>query len=605
MIKLTKANVDGDISKEEVKNALRTISEDQKHFSDVWQSRFISRLNEETRADLTMIPYALRNLTGYSIVEGGRSWKLSILVGDSSSITVTDDPFMTTKRGRIEESKISKNLTLFNLKNFLNYFSSLDENSALYFKPSGEFVGRITIPDIRNVLSIETENKKDSIGISFGGPHTKYIKYYVDGRNELLDRYTTGWLSVDLKSYAQQFQKGEKVVGNNTLFLDESKDRYKLTEALSDILLEGKGALVFIAKENEATRLLRAISDSQPYKGALIRDVPLRNLVKLLEVDGSLIVSPEGKILYSGAQVVMPKRKLETTKRGTRYSTFEFLTNKGYNTVMVSQQGQGEIRPRPTVVQQTRLLQIDDTSKDIKDGTKIDYSSALSKVSPYFAGDELTFFTSGFIPVKELLNFMKTGRIPTRGEVILEIGCGVGRLVQHFAPLYDKAVGVDISEEMVNISTRNLNYLKNIAIRKVTGDGTLNYPDKSFDLVYSYGTFGFVDNKTLNRYVGEVHRILKPEGSIVFQIPNYKSPIGLFHGTSGPLNLTSKELTIERLKLLISGNLDHPTEKSRLGVPRSKDYIRAMMDDKGFDNVRIERPSLMRIYYLVSGLKRE
>ena len=200
MIKLTKANMDGDISKEEVKNALRTTSEDQKHFSDVWQSRFISRLNEETRADLTMIPYALRNLTGYSIVEGGRSWKLSILVGDSSSITVTDDPFMTTKRGRIEESKISKNLTLFNLKNFLNYFSSLDENSALYFKPSGEFVGRITISDIRNVLSIETENKKDSIGISFGGPHTKYIKYYVDGRNELLDRYTTGWLSVDLKS---------------------------------------------------------------------------------------------------------------------------------------------------------------------------------------------------------------------------------------------------------------------------------------------------------------------------------------------------------------------------------------------------------------------
>lgn len=200
---------------------------------------------------------------------------------------------------------------------------------------------------------------------------------------------------------------------------------------------------------------------------------------------------------------------------------------------------------------------------------------------------------------------MKAGKIPTRGESILEIGCGVGRLVQHFAPLYERAIGLDVSEEMVSIAIRNLNYLKNITIQKVTGDGTLNYPDKSFDLVYSYGTFGFVDNKALNRYIEETHRILKQDGAIVFQIPNYRNPIGLFHGTSGPFNLTTKELTIERFKLLVSGNLKNPTEKSRLGVPRSEEYIKAMMDDKGFNNLRVERPSLMRIYYLVSGLKRE
>jgi len=92
-----------------------------------------------------------------------------------------------------------------------------------------------------------------------------------------------------------------------------------------------------------------------------------------------------------------------------------------------------------------------------------------------------------------------------KGEV-LEIGCGVGRLLR------EGYVGVDTSVEMLNIARQRTNN------RVVHNDGrTLPFDDESFDSVYSYLVFQHLPFSAFGGYKDEAYRVLRKGGLFVFQ----------------------------------------------------------------------------------------
>lgn len=103
-----------------------------------------------------------------------------------------------------------------------------------------------------------------------------------------------------------------------------------------------------------------------------------------------------------------------------------------------------------------------------------------------------------------------------RGQAV-EIGCGLGRICVALADHYDRVVGVDISQEMVD---RARAVVTHPAVSFEVGDGASLAPldDASTDLVVSFTVFQHIpDPQVIAAYVGEAARVLRPDGVFAFQ----------------------------------------------------------------------------------------
>lgn len=109
---------------------------------------------------------------------------------------------------------------------------------------------------------------------------------------------------------------------------------------------------------------------------------------------------------------------------------------------------------------------------------------------------------------------------PPKAKRILEIGCGLGRLL---IPLYDRGsehcVGVDASRSMVKAAQEFIGD-RNIQIPLCDGSGGLAFDlNGYFDWVFSIITFQHIpDTGSVKRYLEEAHRLLKHWGGLTFQV---------------------------------------------------------------------------------------
>jgi len=112
---------------------------------------------------------------------------------------------------------------------------------------------------------------------------------------------------------------------------------------------------------------------------------------------------------------------------------------------------------------------------------------------------------------------------------VLEIGCGVGRLMK------DGYYGIDISHEMIDIAKKR----KPNCHFKVNDGRTIPYSDNFFDFVYCVLVFQHIPLDAVLGYVEEVRRVLKTGGMFIFQYiegnedepfskHHYLSPSGFF-----------------------------------------------------------------------------
>jgi SAM-dependent methyltransferase len=103
---------------------------------------------------------------------------------------------------------------------------------------------------------------------------------------------------------------------------------------------------------------------------------------------------------------------------------------------------------------------------------------------------------------------------------VLEIGCGMGRLLRPLSERVAAAVGVDVSEEMLAKAREYCAGRPNVELHRTDGSGSLeSLGDASFDFVYSHIVFQHVPRKAwIQRYLHEAARVLRPGGILRVQV---------------------------------------------------------------------------------------
>jgi ubiquinone/menaquinone biosynthesis C-methylase UbiE len=110
--------------------------------------------------------------------------------------------------------------------------------------------------------------------------------------------------------------------------------------------------------------------------------------------------------------------------------------------------------------------------------------------------------------------------LPRSDAVVLEIGCGLGRIMQHLAGSYREVHGIDISSKMVEQGARRLAHLENLHFHHGNGYDLEPFANESFDLVYSALVFQHMPKTIAYNYLLEAKRVLRPGGLLSFQVPN-------------------------------------------------------------------------------------
>ena len=102
---------------------------------------------------------------------------------------------------------------------------------------------------------------------------------------------------------------------------------------------------------------------------------------------------------------------------------------------------------------------------------------------------------------------------------ILEIGCGIGRILIPMRKFFGNVTGIDISSEMVQLGQKYVSDIPNCNIVENNGTDLAEFSDNSFDFCYSFIVFQHIPEKQIvENYIKEVSRILKLGCLFRFQV---------------------------------------------------------------------------------------
>ena len=147
-----------------------------------------------------------------------------------------------------------------------------------------------------------------------------------------------------------------------------------------------------------------------------------------------------------------------------------------------------------------------------------------------------------------------------RESIVLEIGCGIGRLLRPMTDRFKELYGVDVAGGMITQGREWLKDIPNIYLFETDGKDLSIFPDNKFDLCFSYITFQHIPSKEVIRnYMHETFRVLKDKGIFKFQV----------HGIN-------RNMFRDRLKEFLR------RKGTWAGVKLSKDTIVRMTRDSGF-----------------------
>ena len=139
--------------------------------------------------------------------------------------------------------------------------------------------------------------------------------------------------------------------------------------------------------------------------------------------------------------------------------------------------------------------------------------------------DEEEFFRTGEELVAQLLEHI--GYSPDAGQTALEIGCGLGRTVRALSTRFGKAIGADISSEMVRQARELHASYPNIEFVAGNGVDLAFAQDGSIDFCFSYAALQHIpDRGVVAGYVREIARVLRPGGTACLQLHTH--PPGLW-----------------------------------------------------------------------------
>ncbi|MEX2500662.1 MAG: class I SAM-dependent methyltransferase [Wenzhouxiangellaceae bacterium] len=145
--------------------------------------------------------------------------------------------------------------------------------------------------------------------------------------------------------------------------------------------------------------------------------------------------------------------------------------------------------------------------------------------------DPDAFFLSGQDEVGKVINVVETFFPGVPRRCALDFGCGIGRLSRPLSGYFDRVVGVDIAESMIN-KARQLNQdLPGCEFVLHQHDDLDFVPAGSVDFIYSNIVLQHIERPYSDRYLEEFVRILSDQGVAVFQAP-YERRGGIFSAST-------------------------------------------------------------------------
>jgi len=139
----------------------------------------------------------------------------------------------------------------------------------------------------------------------------------------------------------------------------------------------------------------------------------------------------------------------------------------------------------------------------------------VSSYGPYAERNLADFWNSGTLIWRDLKSALAYA--PSPSDVVVEIGCGVGRLTRAIAPEVGKVHALDLSPEMLE-RAREL-HLDNVALHPSDGQTLAGLPDGFAHLVLAYCVFQHLPSEQiLAGYLQEMLRVARPGGLIAFTL---------------------------------------------------------------------------------------
>ena len=137
------------------------------------------------------------------------------------------------------------------------------------------------------------------------------------------------------------------------------------------------------------------------------------------------------------------------------------------------------------------------------------------------------FFETGIKEIENIMKDIRSLNIQIQNKKALDFGCGVGRLTQAIAIYFEKVCGIDIAPSMIKLAKEyNRNDKCNFYLN-VTDDLKI-FPKNNFDFIYSNITLQHIKPSYTKKYLKEFVRVLKPNGLLIFQLPNKSNNIKTF-----------------------------------------------------------------------------
>ncbi len=142
------------------------------------------------------------------------------------------------------------------------------------------------------------------------------------------------------------------------------------------------------------------------------------------------------------------------------------------------------------------------------------------------------------------------------GKDVLEVGCGAGIDLVHFARAGANVIGVDLAEVSIDLARKNF-AARNLAGEfRVMNGQDLTFADNSFDVVYGHGVLQYTAD--VPAMLREIHRVLKPGGQVIFMVYNRISWLNFMKNIvkvdleheDAPVFMT---YSIKEFKLLLAG----------------------------------------------------
>ena len=171
------------------------------------------------------------------------------------------------------------------------------------------------------------------------------------------------------------------------------------------------------------------------------------------------------------------------------------------------------------------------------------------------------------VTARETISFLETTVGIQPMDIILEIGCGVGRVGKVLSQQCYHWFGCDISGEMLKHAARRLNGISNVSLVELHTVGLSEIHNETIDLAYCTVVFMHLLEWDRFKYVQEMHRILRPGGRCYFD----NVPLDTEHGWR-----------------VFSESAEYPIARraAHMSMTSSREEFRTYLERAGFEDIR-------------------